>query len=274
MNKPERLPLDDAALVLRRDEEGVATLTLNAPARRNSLSVAMLTALSEALAALAQDAAIKVVVLAANGPAFCAGHDLKELTAHRRDVDEGRGFFEAAMRQCAALMQAIIALPQPVIACVQGIATAAGCQLVATCDLAVASTTAQFCTPGVNIGLFCSTPMVALTRNLGAKAAMEMLLTGDMVGAQEAQRLGLVNRCVAPEALVQETQALARAIAAKSTRTVRIGKQAFYRQREMPLDEAYAYAAGVMVENMLMPDAVEGIGAFIEKRTPRWDDCP
>ena len=274
MNKPEKLPLDDTALVLRRDEAGVATLTLNAPARRNSLSVSMLSALAEALAALAQDRTVKVVVLAANGPAFCAGHDLKELTAHRGDPDGGRAFYAEVMKQCAALMQAIVALPQPVIACVQGIATAAGCQLVATCDLAVASSAAQFCTPGVNIGLFCSTPMVALTRNLGAKAAMEMLLTGEMVRAPEAQRLGLVNRCVAPEALVPETQALARAIAAKSTRTVRIGKQAFYRQREMPLDEAYAYAAGVMVENMLMPDAAEGIGAFIEKRTPRWDDCP
>ena len=274
MNKVETIAAEDTALVLRHDEAGVATLTLNAPARRNSLSVAMLTALGAALAALGEERAIKVVVLAAHGPAFCAGHDLKELTAHRADADGGRAFFAAVMNQCAALMQAIVALPQPVIASVQGIATAAGCQLVASCDLAVASTAAQFCTPGVNIGLFCSTPMVALSRNLGAKAAMEMLLTGDMVGASEAQRLGLVNRCVAPESLAQETQALARAIAAKSTRTVRIGKKAFYRQREMPLDQAYAYAAGVMVENMLMPDAQEGIGAFIEKRAPRWDDCP
>jgi enoyl-CoA hydratase/carnithine racemase len=259
-------------ILLRDDADGIATLTLNNPARRNSLSPAMLGALGEALEALAGERAVKVVIIAANGPAFCAGHDLKEMTAHRADPDRGRAFFTATMTQCSAVMQAIVNLPQPVIASVQAIATAAGCQLVASCDLAVASSEARFCTPGVNIGLFCSTPMVALSRNLSAKAAMEMLLTGDMTSAAEAQRLGLVNRCVAPETLGAETLALARAIAAKSTRTVRIGKHAFYRQREMTLEEAYSYASAVMVENMLARDAEEGIEAFLDKRPARWED--
>ena len=259
-------------ILLREDAGGIATLTLNNPARRNSLSQAMLAGLAVALAALAEDRSVKVVIIAANGSAFCAGHDLKEMTARRGDPDRGRAFFTAMMTQCSAVMQAIVELPQPVIAAVQGIATAAGCQLVASCDLAVASNEARFCTPGVNIGLFCSTPMVALSRNLGAKAAMEMLLTGDMTSAAEAQRLGLVNRCVAPAALAAETLALAQAIAAKSSRTVRIGKRAFYRQREMTLADAYRYAAGVMVENMLARDAEEGIEAFLDKRPARWED--
>ena len=232
----------------------------------------MLSALGEALDALAGDRAVKVVIIAANGPAYCAGHDLKELTARRGDPDRGQAFFTETMTQCSAVMQAIVNLPQPVIASVQAVATAAGCQLVASCDLAVASNEARFCTPGVNIGLFCSTPMVALPRNLSAKAAMEMLLTGDMTSAAEAQRLGLVNRCVAPENLGAETLALAQAIAAKSSRTVRIGKRAFYRQREMTLEEAYSYASAVMVENMLARDAAEGIGAFLDKRQARWED--
>jgi len=270
MNKVETIAAEDTALVLRHDEAGVATLTLNAPARRNSLSVAMLTALGAALAALGEERAIKVVVLAAHGPAFCAGHDLKELTAHRADADGGRAFFAAVMNQCAALMQAIVALPQPVIASVQGIATAAGCQLVASCDLAVASTAAQFCTPGVNIGLFCSTPMVALSRNVSRKAAMEMLLLGEMVSAENAKSLGLVNRVVPPDRVVNAAVELGREIALKPKRTLKIGKEAFYRQLEMPLEDAYAYASKVMVENMLDAEAEEGIGAFIDKRQPSW----
>jgi enoyl-CoA hydratase/carnithine racemase len=260
------------AVVRRSDPDGVTVLTLNRPERRNSLSEAMLAALTENLAAIGADPTVRAVVLAANGPAFCAGHDLKELTAHRADADRGRAYYAEIMRRCSALMQAVVALPQPVVAAVQGAATAAGCQLVATCDLAVASAAAQFCTPGVNIGLFCSTPMVALSRNVSAKHAMEMLLTGDMIAAEEACRIGLVNRVVAPGTEGDEALALARKIAAKSTLTVKIGKQAFYRQRELDLAEAYSYASGVMVENMMARDAEEGIGAFIEKRHPAWKD--
>jgi enoyl-CoA hydratase/carnithine racemase len=215
---------------------------------------------------------VRVVVLAANGPAFSAGHDMKEMTARRSDADRGRAYFKQLMDACAAMMQAIVHLPKPVIACVQGPASAAGCQLVASCDLAIASSAAKFATPGVNIGLFCSTPMVALSRNVARKHAMEMLLTGDLIDAEEARRIGLVNRVVPPGAERQEALALARQIAAKSALTVKIGKEAFYRQLEMPLAEAYRYAADVMVENMLARDAEEGIGAFIEKRTPRWED--
>jgi len=258
------------AILRRTDAEGVTVLTLNRPERRNSLSEAMLAGLTESLSAIAADPAIRVVVLTANGPVFCAGHDLKELTARRSDADRGRAYFAEIMERCSALMQAIVGLPQPVIAAVQGTATAAGCQLVATCDLAIASASARFCTPGVNIGLFCSTPMVALSRNVSAKHAMEMLLTGDAIAAEEAAGIGLVNRVVAPGSERDEAIALARKIAAKSAFTLNIGKRAFYRQREMGLGEAYRYAAAVMVENMMTLDAEEGIGAFIEKREPRW----
>lgn len=261
-----------ATVLARSDEAGVATLTLNNPARRNSLSEAMLAELGHELAAIAADPGVRAVVIAAAGPVFSAGHDLKELTARRADADRGRAYFAEIMNRCAAVMQAIVRLPQPVIAEVQGVATAAGCQLVASCDLAVASSTAKFCTPGVTIGLFCSTPMVALSRNVAPKHAMEMLLTGDMVGAEEAQRIGLVNRVVAPERLGEETAALARRLASRSALTLRTGKEAFYRQREMALPDAYAYAAAVMVENMLARDAEEGIGAFLDKREPRWED--
>jgi enoyl-CoA hydratase/carnithine racemase len=260
------------ALVAQTSRDGIVRVTLNNPARRNALSEAMLDALSATFAAIAADKTARVVILAAVGPAFSAGHDLKELSAHRADPDRGRAYFADIMGRCAALMQAITRLPQPVIAEVAGVATAAGCQLVASCDLAIAAETARFATPGVSIGLFCSTPMVALTRNLAAKHAMEMLLTGEMVDAAEAYRLGLVNRVVSADALESETMALAARIAGRSTLTVKIGKEAFYRQREMPLDEAYAYAASVMVENMLARDAEEGICAFLEKRDPRWED--
>jgi enoyl-CoA hydratase/carnithine racemase len=255
---------------LDRPEPGIAVVTLARPQARNSLSLAMLATLDEAVAALAIDDTVRAIVLAAEGPVFCAGHDLKELTAHRADPDHGAAFFAQTMAACAGVMLAITRCPKPVIAAVHATATAAGCQLVATCDLAVAADTAQFCTPGVHIGLFCSTPMVALSRNVPRKRAMEMLLTGDMIGAADAREWGLVNRVV-PAAQVMETAlGLARQIASKSTVTVAIGKKAFTEQIEMPLAEAYDYAATVMVENMLEPDAAEGIGAFLEKRTPRW----
>jgi len=260
-------------LLLREDlAGGVAVLTLNRPQTRNSLSEAMLEALGDAFTAIAHDRRVRVVVLAANGPAFCAGHDLKELARHHTDADRGRAYFKQIMSACSALMQQIVTLPQPVIAAVQGTATAAGCQLVASCDLAVAARTAKFATPGVNIGLFCSTPMVALSRNVARKHAMEMLLTGEMISAEHAERIGLVNRLVASGGKREAAVKLAKEIAAKSALTVKIGKEAFYRQAEMPLAEAYKYASEVMVENMLARDAEEGIGAFIAKRQPKWED--
>ncbi len=267
------MPDGQNALLLRADtDHGVTTLTLNRPAARNALSFALLGALGDALAAIAEDPRVRVLLLAAEGPAFSAGHDLREIEGHRADADGGRGFFDAAMRRCAAVMQAIVALPQPVIAQVQGVATAAGCQLVATCDLAVASDHARFATPGVDIGLFCSTPAVALSRAVAAKPAMEMLLTGEMIPAAEAQRIGLVNRVVSHADLVAETQALASRIAARSAHTLRIGKAAFHRQRGLPLAEAYEHCAAVMTENLLAEDAAEGIGAFLAKRKPVWKD--
>jgi len=253
-------------------EPGVAVLTMDRPEQRNSLSLAMLEALHKGIDALSADASVRVIVLAASGRAFSAGHDLKELNGHRADKDAGRAFFALCMQRCAELMQAIVASPKPVIAAVQATATAAGCQLVATCDLAVAAETAEFCTPGVNIGLFCSTPMVALSRNVPRKRAMEMLLLGEMLPAAEAAQYGLVNRVVPAERVMEEALALARRIASKPSATVAIGKVAFYRQVEQPLADAYAYAADVMVRNMMTDDAEEGIGAFIEKRKPAWKD--
>jgi len=253
--------------ILRRADSGsVATLTLNRPGARNALSVGLMSALQDALDAIAKDRAIKVVVIGAVGPAFCAGHDLKEVRAN-----PGRAAYEALFEQCSRLMQRIVKLPQPVIAKVQGFAYAAGCQLVASCDLAVAADTATFCTPGVNIGLFCSTPMVAASRNLPRKKMMEMLLLGDAIPAGEAKQLGLVNRVVPPAKLEAETRTLAETIAKKSPLVVKIGKEAFYRQLEMPLADAYAYTSRVMTENMLARDAEEGIDAFLEKREPKWE---
>ena len=252
------------------DEGGVRVLTLNRGGARNALSQGLMAALKDALDAAAADKAVRALVIAADGPAFSSGHDLKEMTAHRADADKGKAFFAALFAQCSALMQAIVRHPKPVIAQVQGIATAAGCQLVASCDLAVASSGARFATPGVNIGLFCSTPMVALSRNVSRKHAMEMLLTGEMIGAEEARRIGLINRIAAPDNLAAETLALARLIASKPHGTLKIGKEAFYRQVEMPLGEAYDYASQVMTTNMLAAEAEEGIGAFVEKREPRW----
>ena len=258
--------------LLREDISNVALLTLNRLAARNSLSEALLKALSEALTAIAQDRAVRAVIIAANGPAFSAGHDLKELNARRADQDRGRAYFKHIMGLCSRTMQQIVMLPQPVIAAVQGTATAAGCQLVASCDLAVASRTAKFATPGVNIGLFCSTPMVALTRNVPRKQAMEMLLTGELIAAEDAARIGLVNHVVPPGSERDAALALARKITAKSALTLKIGKEAFYRQIELPLDQAYAYASEVMVDNMMARDAEEGISAFIDKRSPEWEN--
>jgi enoyl-CoA hydratase/carnithine racemase len=261
------------APVLERERDGdIAVLTLNRAAARNSLSEALLDALSAALTEIAADASVRAVVMAGNGPAFCAGHDLKELTARRCDADGGRGYFKHVIQTSSAMMQQIVNLPQPVIAAVQGAASAAGCQLVASCDLAVASAAAKFATPGVDIGLFCSTPMVALSRNVPRKAAMEMLLTGDMVAADHALRIGLINRVVTPGEERAAALALAKQIAAKSSYVLKIGKQAFYRQAELGLAEAYNYASEVMTENMMARDAEEGICAFIEKRDPKWQD--
>jgi enoyl-CoA hydratase/carnithine racemase len=261
-----------APVLLRERDADIAILVLNRPQARNSLSEALLNALSAAFAEIANDKTIRAVVLAANGPAFCAGHDLKELTARRGDADGGRNYFRHIMTTCSAMMQQIVNLPQPVIAAVQGVASAAGCQLIASCDLAIASSAAKFATPGVDIGLFCSTPMVALSRNVARKHAMEMLLTGEMVTAEHAARIGLINRVVAAGEERKSAVALAKEIAAKSSYVLKVGKQAFYRQAELGLAAAYDYASEVMTENMMARDAEEGICAFIEKRDPSWED--
>jgi len=259
-----------ASVLLREDRGQVALLTLNRPEARNCLSEDMIAALHAAVAEIAGSDALRAIVITGAGSAFSSGHDLRELSAHRNDRDRGKAYFAKIMSACSQMMLTIVRSPKPVIAAVNGIATAAGCQLVASCDLAVASQDALFATPGVNIGLFCSTPMVALSRNVSHKAAMEMLLLGDMVGAAEAKELGLVNRVVEPDETVNAAVELGRKIAEKPKATLKIGKEAFYRQLEMPLEEAYAYASTVMVENMLHAEAEEGIGAFLEKRQPSW----
>ena len=260
-------------LLLTESKDGIATLTLNRPGQFNALSSALLEELQFALDRIAADRTVRVVILQANGRGFCAGHDLKELTARRSDPDGGRRYFQNIMETCSDVMQAIVLLPQPVIAAVQGLATAAGCQLVASCDLAIASEKAEFCTPGVNIGLFCSTPMVAVSRNLPRKRVMEMLLTGEMIDAATAAQLGLINRAVPAETLDAEIARLAGLIAAKSAMTLKIGKEAFYRQLELPQADAYTYVNAVMTRNMATRDAAEGIDAFLAKRAPRWSDA-
>jgi enoyl-CoA hydratase/carnithine racemase len=256
---------NDSPLLLRDDDQGVATLRLNRPAAYNALSAALMRALHETLDAIATDDEVRVVVVAGAGKGFCAGHDLRELRAQ-----PGREAYAALFTACSALMQRIVSLPKPVIARVHGVATAAGCQLVASCDLAVAGREARFAVPGVNIGLFCSTPMVALSRAVGRKAAMEMLLTGALVDAPTAQRFGLVNRIVDEDRLDSETFALARQIASKSPLTLAIGKEAFYRQAEMDLADAYRYASEVMTRNMMARDAEIGIDALLAKTSPQW----
>ena len=258
-----------APKVLARREGSALHLVLNAPPA-NALSVAMMTELRATIDVGIADPAVRTIAIAANGKVFSAGHDLKELMAHRADKDGGRGFFAATMRQCADLMLAIQRSPKPVIAVVEGLATAAGCQLVASCDLAICTDKAQFATPGVNIGLFCSTPMVALSRNVAPKQAMEMLLTGEQIDASQAKAFGLVNRVVPEEYLRVVVTKYLDEIGKKPPRILAVGKEAFYRQREMPIEDAYDYTARVMVENMLMADAQEGIDAFVEKREPTW----
>jgi enoyl-CoA hydratase/carnithine racemase len=270
--QPAQATEPDVPILLRESRGSIGILTLNRPAARNSLTEALIAELHAAFADYADDRNIRAVVIAANGIAFSAGHDLKELIAHRGDADRGRAYFAKLMTACSAMMQAIVHLPKPVVAAVQGIATAAGCQLVATCDLAVASDAASFATPGVDIGLFCSTPMVALSRNVSRKHAMEMLLTGEPISAATAKDIGLVNRVVPARSELDAAIALAEKVALKSAYTVKIGKAAFYRQAEMDLAGAYKFAAEVMTENMMARDAEEGICAFIEKRAPKWQD--
>ncbi len=258
-------------LVTRQDDRGVATLTLTQPGSINALSEAMLAALQARLDEIAGDRTVRAVILRGAGDHFCAGHNLKEMTAARSGADGGFQYFQDLFASCSRMMQSLVALPQPVIAEVSGIATAAGCQLVASCDLAVASEEARFATSGVNIGLFCSTPMVALSRNVARKHAMEMLLLGDFIAADRAAEIGLINRVVPLADLAATSQQLARRIAQKSPAAVKIGKRAFYEQAEMPLAEAYALAGRVMAENMMARDAEAGIGAFIRKsEMPEW----
>jgi enoyl-CoA hydratase/carnithine racemase len=258
---------ENAPVLLEERADGVLRLTLNRPEARNALSIGLMTALLEALGRAGKDPQTRVVVIAGAGPGFCAGHDLREIRE-----DQRRETYERIFALCSELMLAIVRLPKPVIAEIHGVATAAGCQLVATCDLAVAAEDARFATPGVNIGLFCSTPMVALTRAVGRKAAMEMLLTGELVDAASARALGIINRVVPRSRLRQAVDGLARQIAGKSALTVAIGKEAFYRQAELDLAAAYRYAAEVMTTNMLARDAGEGIDAFLGKRAPVWHD--
>jgi len=267
-----RASIPETLVLLRETVGKIAVLTLNRPAARNSLSEDLIAELRAVLSDIHDDKAIRAVVIAANGPAFSAGHDMKEMTGRRADADRGRAYFAHIMNACSEMMQAIVRLPKPVVAAVQGVATAAGCQIVASCDLAVASEAASFATPGVDIGLFCSTPMVALSRNVPRKQAMEMLLTGDPISAARAREIGLINHVVAAGKERDAAIALAEKVALKSAYTVKLGKEAFYRQAGMTLAEAYSYAAEVMTENMMARDAEEGIGAFIEKREPKWQD--
>ncbi len=254
----------------RADAGGIATLTLDSAASRNALSLAVIEALRRELASIENDRKIRVVILNAAGPAFCAGHDLREIQTHRNDPDSGAAFYGTLMSACSDLMQAIAGLPQPVIAAVEGVATAAGCQLVAACDLAIAGANARFATPGVNIGLFCSTPLVAVARAISVKHAMEMALTGALYSAEEAERFGLINRVVAAGQALAQARQMALSVAQRSAATIALGKRAFYQQIERPLGEAYDLASQAMVDNLALADSREGIGAFLEKRAPKW----
>lgn len=255
----------------RNDTNAIAHLTLNSPERLNALSDEMLAALQTEFDALRQDSSVRAVILSGAGKAFCAGHDLKQMTAGRQAEDGGKAYFQDLFTRCATMMTSIRALPQPVIAQVHGIATAAGCQLVASCDMAVAAKGTRFGVNGVNIGLFCSTPMVALSRNIPRKQAFEMLTTGEFIDTDTAKALGLINRAVDPDDLDAQTRKLAETVAAKLGAAVKIGKEAFYKQLEMDVDAAYAYTGDVMAQNMLYRDTAEGISAFLEKRAPDWD---
>ncbi len=270
--KSRETGLGEAEILQVSDHDGIRRLMLNRPETRNCLSTDLMMRLREEVLKLGADPAVRTAVIAANGTAFCAGHDLKELKTHQNEADGGAGFFQGLFRLCGDMMISIVECPKPVIAEVQGIATAAGCQLVATCDLAVAAENAKFATPGINIGLFCSTPMVALSRNIGRKKAMEMLMTGEPINAEEAERLGLVNSVVPHDQLQNAVAALARKIGTKSNAVVALGKKAFYEQADMNLKDAYAHTGEVMTRNMLAEDADEGIAAFLEKRDPTWRD--
>jgi enoyl-CoA hydratase/carnithine racemase len=267
-----RASVEDAPLLLRENVGSIAVITFNRPSQRNTLSEEVIAALHASLDEIAADQSIRALVIASQGPAFSSGHDLKQLTSHRSDADGGRAYFARTMNACSAMMQAVVNLPKPVIAAVQGIATAAGCQLVASCDLAIASDAARFATSGIDNGLFCSTPMVALSRNVSRKHAMEMLMTGDMISAERARDIGLVNHVVPAGHERDAAIALAQKIARKSAYAIKLGKQAFYQQIGMDLASAYRLTAEVMTENMMAFDAIEGIGAFIEKREPKWQD--
>lgn len=264
--------MTDAALLRVENTAGILRLTLMRGAQRNPLSSAMLDELVAALDAAATDKTVRAIVMAGEAPGFCGGHDLKEMTAHRTDDDAGRAFYEALFARCSTMMQMIVAHPRVIIAEVNGIATAAGCQLVAACDMAVAGASARFGVNGINSGLFCSTPMVALSRNIGRKRAMELLTTGALLSAQEAMAAGIVNRVCADEDLAATTQQLAATLAERSQAVLALGKKAFYEQLEMPLEQAYRHTSDVIVDNMMMRDAREGIGAFLEKRKPEWTD--
>lgn len=258
------------AILERRGTGAIAHLQMNAPERLNALSDEMLAALQSEFDELRETATVRAIIISGAGKAFCAGHDLKQMTAGRQNEDGGKAYFKDLFDRCATMMQSIRALPQPVIAQVHGIATAAGCQLVASCDLAVAAEGTRFGVNGVNIGLFCSTPMVALSRNIPRKKAFEMLTTGEFIEAEHAEKLGLINRVVSPDMLEIEAAKLAETIAAKLGAAVKIGKSAFYEQIDMPLSQAYEYTGDVMVENMLNRDTEEGIAAFLDKRPPNW----
>ena len=261
-------------LLLQERSDGILGITMNNPDKLNALSESMIDALKEALDEAAETSDTKCIVLRGAGRAFCAGHDLKELAAARNEPDRGHAYFKMIFDKCAALMMSIVRHPQPVIAEVHGAAVAAGCQLVATCDMAVAAERARFGVNGVDIGLFCSTPMVALSRNVSRKRAFEMLTTGRLANAREALDLGLVNKVVADDSLARETRELASLVASKLGAAVKIGKRAFYEQAHMPLEDAYRYAGEVMVENLLYRDTEEGISAFLEKRPPAWRGNP
>ncbi|GBE42751.1 2,3-dehydroadipyl-CoA hydratase [bacterium BMS3Bbin10] len=268
----ENIARTNEEVLLREDRGRVALLTLNRPQARNSLSEELLDALQAQIDDISHSSSARVAIITANGPVFCAGHDIGQLEGRRGDRDGGAQYFAALFERCSALMQSIIACPKPVIAAVEGTATAAGCQLVATCDLAVASEDAKFCTPGVHIGLFCSTPAVALARNVSRKHAMEMLLLGEMIPAEDARAFGLINRVVAKGGALEEALKMAEAISSKSIPALAIGKQAFYEQFDPELSQSYDRATRAMVENMMLEDAHEGLGAFLEKRAPRWRD--
>lgn len=259
------------ALLERHDTNSIAHLKMNAPEKLNALSEEMLSALQSQFDSLQNDRQIRAVILSGSGKAFCAGHDLKEMTTGRQAEDGGKAYFTELFQKCARMMTSIQKLPQPVIAQVHGIATAAGCQLVASCDMAVAADSTRFGVNGVNIGLFCSTPMVALSRNIPRKQAFEMLTTGQFINAERARELGLVNRIASEDELEEATTELAETVASKLAVAVKIGKEAFYNQLQMPLSEAYDYTGSVMAENMLFRDTEEGISAFIEKRDPNWE---